>query len=177
MSDTPQEELTTMPADYPAREPAADTPPDPPPPKGKPAGIGGVAIFIILILGLCGVLTFINGFDSGPDVDIQQQDAEIRARAAAENPYASFRAVINDCLMCGTNNPYGGWETEDGRTLVLNEPGSFVALFEDGTSMRGDWTLDDGELCLLSASGGRTCFRHEQKIDAMTLDDALYIRQ
>ncbi len=153
--------------------PTAAPPISPTPRKGgNPVGC---IVAVALLLGLFLVLRLI---DSSPDtVDIQAQDAEIRARAAAENPYASFRAVINDCLMCGTNNPYGGWETEDGRTLVLNEPGSFVALFEDGTSMRGDWTLDDGELCLLSASGGRTCFRHEQKIDAMTLDDALYIRQ
>lgn len=110
-------------------------------------------------------------------VDIRAQDVEVRARAAAENPYESFRAVINDCSMCGTDDLYGAWDTEDGRTLALNRSGTYVALFEDGTSMRGDWTLGGGELCLSPESGDRTCFHHEQRIDAMMLDDALYIRQ
>lgn len=137
----------------------------------------GCLAAVLLLLGLFLVLRLVDGSSTPDMVDIQAQDADVRARAAAENPYASFRTVINECGLCGTDEPYGGWETEDGRTLVLSDNDTFIALFEDGTSMRGDWSLERGELCLQPAAGGETCFRHEQKIDAMTLDDALYIRQ
>ncbi len=98
-------------------------------------------------------------------------------RSAAADPFSTFRTVENDCGKCGTDSPVGGWESEDGRTLVLNEDKTFVAFFADGTSMRGDWSQSGNQLCLSPATGGRTCFSYEQKVDAMRLDDGIYIRR
>lgn len=92
------------------------------------------------------------------------------------NPYTSFVTVKNDCGACGTNSPVGGWEAENGRSLILSENGNFTAFFEDGTSMSGSWTQNGSQLCLLS-NGAETCFSYQQKVDAMKLNDNIYIRQ
>lgn len=112
--------------------------------------------------------------------------ATAESRTAAANvgvtrqpaPAASgFQEVRNNCGSCGTNSPIGGWESTDGRALILSDDGSFLAFFNDGTSMSGDWTRSGGELCLLPSTGGETCFSYEQKIDAMKLDNGIYIRK
>jgi hypothetical protein len=93
-------------------------------------------------------------------------------------PAASgFQEVRNNCGACGTNSPIGGWESTDGRALILSDDGSFLAFFNDGTSMSGEWTRSGSELCLLPSTGGETCFSYEQKIDAMKLDSMIYIRK
>lgn len=103
----------------------------------------------------------------------------VTRQPATRPAYAStgFQEVRNNCGSCGTNSPIGGWESTDGRALILSDDGSFLALFNDGTSMSGDWTRSGGELCLLPSTGGETCFSYEQKIDAMKLDNGIYIRK
>lgn len=116
--------------------------------------------------------------------------ATAEARTAAANagvtrqpaPRASrastgLQEVRNTCGSCGTNSPIGGWESTDGRALILSDDGSFLAFFNDGTSMSGEWTRRGSKLCLLPATGGETCFSYEQKIDAMKLDNGIYIRK
>lgn len=53
------------------------------------------------------------------------------------NPFVSFTTVRNTCGQCGTSSPVGGWETSDGRALILQDDGGFTVLFADGTSMAG----------------------------------------
>jgi len=91
--------------------------------------------------------------------------------------YETFQTVRNECGLCGTDSPVGGWEAEDGRSLILRENGNFTAFFVDGTTMSGTWLVGDTRLCLSPESGGQQCLRYQQKVDAMMLDEAIYIRQ
>lgn len=101
----------------------------------------------------------------------------VRTRTSTGTNSSGLREVRNDCGACGTNSPVGGWESANGRSLVLSENDNFVAFFEDNTSMSGTWQRSGGQLCLSPDLGGRICFSYEQKIDAMKLDDAIYIRR
>lgn len=92
------------------------------------------------------------------------------------NPYEVFTTVRNSCGACGTNSPEGGWEAADGRTLILSENGNYVANFNDGTSLSGEWVLKNNQLCL-QTGGAESCFAYQQKVDAMKLDDGIYIRR
>ena len=101
-----------------------------------------------------------------------------QTRAALDRAgyYSGFETVINDCGACGTSSIVGGWETEDGRMIVLSDDGTFTASI-DNSYMMGQWEVDGHDLCLTQATGAVTCLAYEQKIDAMKLDDAIYIRQ
>lgn len=180
----------------------ADVPPSPP--AIKKGGFSRLGLLVLLggVILLCGVLSFANSFGGsssssgdGWERAVENVDAlgtvtaaTAQARTAAANagvtrrPASSgssngLREVRNDCGLCGTNSPVGGWESANGRALVLSDDGSFLAFFGDGTSMSGDWTRTGGRLCLSPDSGGRTCYDYEQKVDAMKLDEALYIRR
>lgn len=118
----------------------------------------GVVFVVVLILAACG-------------------GAAPARPTPTPDPFVVFQTVRNDCGMCGTNSPAGGWEAADGRALVLNYDGGFVALFTDGTSMTGEWDLTGSQLCLRPAAGGEVCFAYRQRVDAMQLDDGIYIRQ
>lgn len=108
-----------------------------------------------------------------------QSAARTRSAAATRRAVTSdeFTVVRNDCGLCGTNSPVGGWESEDGRALILDADGSFIALFGDGTSMSGAWEQDSSELCLSPAVGGEVCNSYRQLVDAMKWGDAVYIRR
>lgn len=93
------------------------------------------------------------------------------------DPFKTFTTVRNSCGVCGTDSPVGGWEAADGRTLILSENGNFVVYFEDDTSMRGEWSLTGSQLCLTTSIGASSCFSYQQKVDAMKLDDAIYVRR
>ena len=101
-----------------------------------------------------------------------------QTRAALDRAgyYSEFETVINNCGACGTNSIIGGWETEDGRMMILSDNGTFTASVDD-SYMIGQWKIDGNDLCLTLATGAVTCLAYEQKIDAMKLDDAIYIRQ
>ena len=92
------------------------------------------------------------------------------------DPYRVFIQVRNTCGVCGTNSPIGGWEAEDGKSLILSDNGNFVANFTDGTTGSGRWKQDGAQLCLTPSLGREVCYNYQQKIDAMKLDDAIYIR-
>ena len=92
------------------------------------------------------------------------------------NPFEVFRTVRNDCGTCGTDSPAGGWEAADGRTLILSEKGNYSATFTDGSSLRGTWEQSGSRLCLQTGDA-ETCFSYQQKVDAMKLDDGIYIRR
>ena len=102
---------------------------------------------------------------------------QTRAAMREANPSSDFEIVRNDCGACGTNSPVGGWETEDGRALVLYEDNTFTAILDEGSPMAGAWEVGGGELCLLLTTGAKSCFSYQQKIDAMKLDNAVYIRR
>lgn len=93
------------------------------------------------------------------------------------NPYRVFIQVLNTCGACGTNSPIGGWEAEDGKSLILSDNGNFVAYFTDGTTGSGRWKQDGAQLCLIPDLGRAVCYDYQQKTDAMKLDDAIYIRR
>lgn len=139
----------------------------------KQSGVGGT----LLVLGGVVVLLFIGALVVYDNLSSPARPSGAARPVATSNPFGAFTTVRNDCGLCGTDSPIGGWESEDGRALVLNEDKTFVALFADGTSMRGDWSQPGDELCLWPATGGRTCFSYEQKLDAMKLDDGIYIRR
>ena len=96
--------------------------------------------------------------------------------ASTPDPYEVFTTVRNDCGICGTNSPVGGWGAADGRSLVLSEDGTYTAFFNDGTYIQGVWEITGAQLCLNTA-GAESCFSYQQKIDTMKLDDAIYIRR
>lgn len=130
---------------------------------------GAATIKIVLVLlGLWVVGSFISGLGHN----------EPTARATPTiNPFSVFKTVHNSCGACGTDEPVGGWETEDGRSLVLADNKTFVADFGDGSSMRGEWAKAGSSLCLLPNTGGQKCFDYTQRVDAMKLDNAIYIRR
>lgn len=101
----------------------------------------------------------------------------MNATARAVNA-GGFEEKINDCGVCGTKSPIGGWETEDGRALILAENGNYSAVFADGGTASGTWALNGSQLCLDPGIGDPICYRYEQKIDAMRLDGvAVYERR
>lgn len=174
MNEQPNEPLEPVAAD----DPKPDGQPDPPKKPGL-SGADGCAIFFALALLLFGVMALFSRFDNEPTVNLKTQDDAARTRAAenADDPYAFFQTVHNTCGACGTSSPVGGWEAEDGRSLVLNDDGSFTAFFTDGTRARGEWTQPNDVLCLSPTGGGETCMRYRQRVDAMLLDEAIYIRR
>lgn len=123
---------------------------------------------VVLFFAILGMISVFSKIEAE-----RAERAEWMSRPTAPN---SFKAVTNDCGRCGTDSPVGGWEATDGRMLILNESGTFVAYPGDDTTIRGDWSQPGDELCL-SAAGARTCLAYEQKVDAMKLDDVIYIRQ
>lgn len=130
-----------------------------------------VALFLLLLA--VGVIRACGPNAAG------QSAAPTRSAAATRRAVTSdeFTIVRNDCGLCGTNTPVGGWESEDGRALIFDADGSFMALFDDGTSMTGEWEQSGDSLCLSSAVGDETCHRYRQLVDAMKLGDAIYIRE
>lgn len=93
------------------------------------------------------------------------------------DPFRTFVEVRNDCGMCGTDSPIGGWENIDGDAMILDDDNTFLISMAAGGSFGGDWELDGNQLCLLPDTGEDMCFAYEQKIDAMTLDNAIFIRR
>lgn len=96
--------------------------------------------------------------------------------ASKSSASSSLNEVRNNCGACGTNSPVGGWESTDGRSLILSENGNFTAFLSDGSSMRGTWSQTGNRLCLTTGSV-ETCFQYQQRLDAMKLDDAIYTRR
>ncbi len=96
----------------------------------------------------------------------------------SQSSSSGFVTVRNTCGACGTNSPIGGWEKADGQTLILAANGNFTTYYPDGSSISGTWKLTGSQLCLtIYGSTNPQCFSYEQKIDAMKLNDAIYIRE
>lgn len=76
-----------------------------------------------------------------------------------------------------SDTPVGGWDTDDGRAIVLAENGNFVVYFTDNTSMSGTWKLTGNQLCLKGDIGTNNCFSYSQNGNRMTLGDAVYYRR
>lgn len=138
--------------------------------SAKGSGVAGCLVAILLLIGVF-ALAQLLGRANNP------QPSSRQTVVRTVEPAAALREVRNSCGACGTDSPVGGWESTNGRTLFLAENGNFSAYFEDDTSMSGTWRLSGDRLCLSPDIGGDTCFDYEQKIDAMRLDDALYIRR
>ena len=99
------------------------------------------------------------------------------AEAIPPSPTSSrLEMVVNTCGQCGTDSIVGGWESEDGRALVLMSDRSAIILTRDGKTFIGEWERNGFELCL-SIGEQHECYDYEQNIDAMRLDNALYIRR
>ncbi len=138
--------------------------------QAKPNYSRGCLIIVVLLIALFGVIRLVQPRDS-------DRRTAIATRSAVIDQSEEFTIVRNDCGLCGTNSPVGGWETEDGRALILDANGSFTAIYDDGTSTSGSWEQSGDSLCLLPSVGGEKCFRYGQLVDAMKLDNAVYIRQ
>ena len=93
------------------------------------------------------------------------------------DPFASFIETRNDCGTCGTDAPVGGWENVGGDAMLINADGSFVIAMADASSFGGDWELSGDELCFYPDTGADMCFAYAQKVDAMTLDGAIFVRR
>lgn len=137
-----------------------------------------IVFLFVMIVVLFGILFVINlagvGQTSSP--------AATRRPAATRtpNPYTSFIEVRNNCGACGTSSPVGGWEAVDGRAFALAQNGNYTIFYTDGTSQSGTWELSGRQLCFnitFGSASSDTCFNYQQKIDAMKLDDAIYIRR
>jgi len=129
---------------------------------------------ILVVVAAIGIFMIAIGYYSTMK-DVRKSSVPQATRAIPSS--SDFETVRNDCGACGTNSVVGGWETEDGRALILSENGTFTAMFDDGPPMVGDWELGGGELCLLLDTGAQSCFSYQQKVDAMKLDNAIYIRR
>ena len=148
--------------------------------KGALITIAVMAIFMIAIGGY----NIIQKSQESQEKAAQRETREApllfanqtRAAMQAGGSSSDFETVRNDCGMCGTNSVVGGWETEDGRALILSSDGTFTAIVDD-SPMIGKWELGGGELCLLQATGAESCFTYQQKTDAMKLNNAIYIRR
>lgn len=138
-------------------------PEQPDPDRIKRAG------FIIIGL-LIGIMLF--GF-----LVSQRDRSESSSNTPRTTSSSTFKEVRNDCGECGKASIVGGWESEDGRSLIFTESGRFSANFPDGTRSIGDYEKTTGQLCLLPDSGGRSCLTYQQKTDAMKLEEAIYIRR
>jgi len=136
---------------------------------------------LLLLVGLIAViflvaLAALNRIQDRPNARLT--DRIVRTRAALNaDPYASFTTVRNDCGACGTHTPVGGWESADGRVIVFDEDGTFTALFPDESPLSGRWDITGSRLCLESALNTSSCFDYEQRVDAMKLNEAIYIRE
>lgn len=144
-------------------------------PTQSPRSVNAWRVIVVLALLLIVVAAFRScGSDSGSQSTAPARQAAVTRRAVTSE---EFTIVRNDCGLCGTNSPVGGWETEDGRALVLDADGSFMALFDDGTSAVGTWEKSGNELCLSSFAGDEVCQPYRQLVDAMKLGNAIYIRE
>lgn len=141
----------------------------------------GVA-FLALVMIAIGAMSLIPNRSNERDTRATRNApltrvAQTRAvMRSGEGGGSTFETVRNDCGLCGTNSVVGGWESEDGRMLILNSDGSFMGNSDDGP-LFGDYTVSGGKLCLILATGAKGCFAYTQKVDAMKLDDAIYIRK
>lgn len=151
----------------------------------KPVNLKGALIVVAVMAIFLIVIGYRNIMQESREKAVQRATRnapllyanQTRAAMGQANPSSDFETVRNNCGACGTSSVVGGWETEDGRVLVLSENGTFTAIFDEGPPMVGDWQLGGGELCLLLATGAESCFTYQQKIDAMKLDNAIYIRR
>lgn len=108
---------------------------------------------------------------AAPTPTVRPTVARATATPGFADAYEMFREVRNDCGVCGSDSPIGGWEAKDGRTLVLAEHGEFLLTAPNGVTTSGKWRLRDGELCL-----DLLCLEYEQRVDAMRLGSRIYIR-
>lgn len=141
----------------------------PPPSKTNSDG----KTLLILIVGITVAIWFLVA------VVLPRMDKP-RATArppAPSDPYAVFQTVRNDCGMCGTSSPVGGWEARDGRWVVFSANGDFT-LSNDRATISGVWEQNGREICFAPGTGGESsCLFYEQKTDAMMLGDVIYIRE
>lgn len=141
-------------------------------PKQDPSrNLRGCLLVIGLIVGVILFTRIVSSFQDSRTSTI------VRPQSTAVQSAATFREIRNSCGACGTDSPVGGWESNNGRSLILSSNGNFVAYYEDGTSLAGEWEQTGRQLCLSLDIGSRSCLRYEQKVDAMKLDDAIYIRR
>jgi len=99
-----------------------------------------------------------------------ENDTDLPTKAPADT------TVRNNCGQCGTDSPVGGWESANGRTLILSESGSFNAIYEDGSTLNGTWELVGTHRLCLHIGEAETCFSYSQNVDSMKLDGNTYIR-
>lgn len=133
---------------------------------------------VAAVLGLIGLLVVARLLM----VAFESENTPTRPRSASRpapttDPYTTFTTVRNDCGVCGTDSPVGGWEAADGRMLILSENGTFIADVDDGPALSGEWEVNGRQLCLTHSLGARSCFSYQQKVDAMKLDEGIYIRK
>ena len=105
------------------------------------------------------------------------QSSASQPTATSTDPFSTFTEVRNDCGLCGTDSPIGGWENDDGDAMILNNDNTFFISMAAGGSFGGDWELIGNHLCLKPETGEDMCFTYEQKVDAMTLDNAIFVRR
>lgn len=149
--------------------------PTPRPPMSTERMLLYLVVFIAVVFLIA--LAALNRIQDRPNARLDDRIARTRAAELARDPYASFTTVRNDCGACGTNTPVGGWESADGRVIVFEEDGAFTAFFPDESPLSGRWDITGDRLCLQSALNTSSCFDYEQRIDAMKLNEAIYIRE
>lgn len=131
--------------------------------------IPGFLLFIGLVLLLFGALVLISRSDDS------RHPAAPRPQATVD-PFRVFTTVRNDCGACGTDSPVGGWENGNGDAMIINADRTFFVSMASGDSFGGDWQLSGNKFCLVQP-GEIVCFDYKQKVDAMTLDGAIFIRR
>lgn len=137
--------------------------------------LGPLAAAVVMVV-VVGAL-YLSGRE-GPAPEVAANGPTLRPAAVQatatplfDDAYKTFMEVRNDCGVCGTDSPIGGWESEDGHTLVLAEDHTFLLTAPNGVEDSGRWRLKGEELCL-----DALCLAYEQRVDAMRLGSRIYIR-
>ena len=134
-----------------------------------------LVVIAIVLLGVVGCMASNRRSDDPPSTPIptsinrglpSQSSFELTREASPATP-----ATVHDL-----DEPYGGWETNDGMAFVLDEDGTAIIINPDGTTGIGVWTIDGNTLCLIGG-GEEVCETYKQDGDTMTFSGITFYRR
>lgn len=92
-------------------------------------------------------------------------------------PTRGFMELPADrCATCGTNTLIGGWESDEGGILILNEDGTYLSAWGNET-WEGVWYVQNDDLCLTPNDGKTECLLYEHNIDFLRRGLIQYVRR
>lgn len=113
---------------------------------------------------------------------IQLAQAAVTATAAAPiaEPTDAPEPISDRCATCGTNSLVGGWESDEGGALILNDDGTYLSLFGN-EAWEGVWYNQGDYICFTPTDGEEDCRRYWQNVDILQIISGIgvtrYIRR